>query len=342
MLEAKGYIRVMLVEDSDVLRELMANMLNSDPRIMLVGMKRNGKEAVDAVETLKPDIIVMDVHMPVMDGAEATKQIMAYMPTPILLMTGSAFNQFDFMFKAISFGALDVMNKDALNKAEFVDKVKFLSTIKVIHHPLAKIERKKEENRRKGYVFGNPGSEKIIAIAASTGGPIALREILKEMPADLPCGIVIVQHIGSEFDRGLADWLGRECRIQVKLAEHEEQVAPHAAYIGPTGKQMRVRKGGTIELSDEPPYGGFRPSADILLKSVARAYGDRAIGVILTGMGKDGADGMKAIATGGGHTIIQDEASCVVFGMAKAALDLGVTGKVTPLKEIGSGILAAL
>lgn len=344
----KGIIRVLIVDDSPLMCKALTDILNSDPQIMVVGIAYNGKEAIDIVPKLKPDIITMDIHMPIMDGFEATKHIMAYNPTPILILSTSVFKAgMDKVFKAIYYGALDAMekgdleiNKDADSTKLLIEKIKLLSGVKVISHPLAKLEKEKivsisEFTKEKAL-------DRIVAIAASTGGPQALMTVLRSFPAKFPCGIVIVQHITSGFLDGLVDWLNNECKIKVKVAQDSEQIMPGVAYIAPCEFQMRVTGESKISLANEPSYNGHRPSADILLESVARVYKEGAIGVILTGMGRDGLIGMKTIKQMRGKTIAQDEKSCVVFGMPKEAIEAGVIEKVLPLERIADEIVRGL
>jgi len=337
-------IRVLVVDDSPLMCKILTNILNCDPQILVAAVAINGKEAVELVPHLKPDIITMDIDMPVMDGFEATKQIMASHPTPILVVSSKIFKAgMEKVFKAISQGALDVIDKSELELVgdkksgeALITKIKFLNGVRVMHQPAAKsrIERSVVDLKppRKKV------SDKIVAIVASTGGPQALLEILKRLPQDFPCGIVIVQHITSGFLAGLVDWLTKECKIKIKIGEDSEEIRPGVAYIAPDNFQMRVEDGGRITLTNEPACGGHRPSGDVLLESVASTYGKGVVGAILTGMGKDGAMGMKAIKQLHGKTIAQDEESCVVFGMPNAAIELDVIDKVLPLERIAEEI----
>lgn len=344
----KGIIRVLVVEDSPSVCKVLTDVLGSRPEILVVGVAYNGKEAVEAVSRLKPDIITMDMHMPIMDGLEATKQIMAYNPTPILIVSASTLKiEMDKIFEAISYGALDVIEKgrrelieDKKSREELIEKIKFLSGIKVIRHPLAKLERgitQKPLEVPKSNVLN-----RIAAIVTSTGGPAALLQILKSFPKEFPCSIVIVQHITAGFIGGLVDWLNSECQITIKVGDDSEKIRPGVAYIAPSELQMRLGEDRKIHLSNEPPYNGHRPSGDLLLESVAKSYGEGSIGVILTGMGRDGAMGIKAIKQLHGQTIAQDEASCVVFGMPKAAIEMNVVDKVLPLEKVAEEIVRAL
>jgi len=282
-----------------------------------------------------------------MDGLEATKQIMARNPVPILIVCASAMElETGMAFKAISYGALDVIDKRQAGiagneeyKKKLIENVKFLSGIKVIRHPLAAFS---DDNKIK-ISFQIPKIlDRIIAIATSTGGPNALHKILKDLPQQLPCGIVIVQHITTGFLEGMVRWLSSECQIKIKIAENSEQIHPGIVYMAPTDLQMRVKEGGIVRLSNEPLHNGHRPSGDILLESAANVYKEKAIGVILTGMGRDGAMGIKAIKEMHGKTIAQDEQSCAVFGMPKAAIDMDVADHVLPLEKIAEGIMQIL
>jgi two-component system chemotaxis response regulator CheB len=341
----RGMIRVLVVEDSPLMCKILTNMLNSDPQILVVAVANNGKEAVELVPCLKPDIITMDMDMPLMDGFEATKQIMAYHPTPILIVSSSVFRMgMEKVFKAISHGALDVIDKSELeivgNKKSgeaLIAKIKFLTDVRVADHPLVKLR-----NERTVIDLKTPRkkvSDKIVAIVASTGGPQALLKIFQRLPEDFPCGIVIVQHITNGFLSGLVDWLNKECKIRVKIGEDSEEIRPGVAYIAPDNFHMKVEEGGKISLSNEPPNGGHKPSGNVLLESVAKSYGKGSVGAILTGMGRDGAMGIKAIKQSQGKTIAQNEKSCVVFGMPNAAIEMNVVDKVLPLEKIAEEIV---
>jgi len=339
-LGVKAIMRVLVVEDSPLMCKILTNRLNCDPQILVVGVANNGKEAVDLVPRLKPDIITMDMDMPVMDGLEATKQIMAYYPTPILIVSSSVFRVgMEKVFKAISHGALDVIDKSELeivgdkkSGEALIAKIKYLTGVRVMDQPPTKWRTERSVVDLKAP--RKKTSDKIVGMVASTGGPQALLKILKRLPEDFPCGIVIVQHITSGFLSGLVDWLTKECKIKIKIAEDSEEIRSGVAYLAPDNFQMRVEEGGKIRLSNEPPNNGHRPSGDVLLESVARTYGKRSVGVILTGMGRDGAMGMKAIKQYQGKTIAQDEKSCVVFGMPNAAIEMNVIDEVLPVERI--------
>jgi len=338
-------IRVLVADDSPLMCKLLTTVMNADPQILVVAAANNGKEAVELVPRLQPDIITMDMDMPVMDGLEATKQIMAYHPTPILIVSSSVFKLgMEKVFKAISHGALDVIDKSELEfigdkkcGETLIAKIKFLTSARVMDQSLVKFRHERSIVDLKAPK--KKVSDKIVAIVASTGGPQALLEILQRLPEDFPCGIVIVQHITSGFLSGLVDWLAKECNIQVKIGEDSEEIRPGVAYIAPDSFHMRIKEGGKISLSDEPANNGHRPSGDVLLESVAKTYGKGGVAAILTGMGRDGAMGMKAIKQSQGITVAQNEESCVVFGMPNAAIEMKVIDKVLPLERIAEEIV---
>ncbi len=342
----KALTRVLVVDDSPLMCKILTNIVNCDPQMIVAAVANDGKEAVDLVPRLKPDIITMDMDMPVMDGLEATKQIMASTPTPILIVASTVFKAgMDKVFKAISHGALDVIDKRELELVgqkrsgeALIAKIKFLTGVRVVERPLGKLRKERSVVDLKAST--KEVSDKIVAVVASTGGPQALLEILKRLPEDFPCGIVIVQHITSGFLSGLVDWLAKECKIKVKIGEDSEEIRPGVAYMAPDNFQMRVEESGKISLSNEPAQGGHRPSGDVLLESVARTYGKGSVAAILTGMGRDGAMGMKAIKQFYGKTVAQNEKSCVVFGMPKAAVEMNVIDKVLPLESIAEEIVS--
>ena len=341
----KALIRVLVVDDSPLMCKILTNIMNCDPQILVAAVAMNGKEAVELVPHLKPDIITMDIDMPVMDGFEATKQIMTYHPTPILIVSSKVFKAgMEKVFKAISHGALDVIDKSELELVgdrksgeALIAKIKYLNGARVMHRPIGKLRNERSVVDLKA--LRKKISNRIVAIVASTGGPQALHEILKKLPEDFPCGIVIVQHITNGFLAGLVDWLAKECKIKVKIGEDSEEIRPGVAYIAPDNVQMRVEDGGKISLSNEPAHGGHRPSGDVLLESVARIYGKGGVAAILTGMGRDGAMGMKAIKQLEGKTIAQNEGSCAVFGMPNAAIEMNVIDAVLPLEKIAEEIV---
>lgn len=341
-------IRVLVVDDSLLAQQILTAILESDPQIRVIGTANNGLEAVEKTAQLKPDLVTMDITMPVMDGFEATQRIMAQTPTPILVVSSAAFKEgANASFNAISFGALDVIDKSQVSafsrtptdaQAGILDWIKALARIRVVRHPMANIAGLRGNDHPETACA--PAAGQLVAIAASTGGTEALKTILRELPRDFGCGIVVVQHIADGFVDGLVSWLSDECRIRIKVAADGESVVPGMVYFAPSRCHTKVAAGGMIRLGAEPSYkGGHLPAADVLFDSVARVYGDRALGVILTGMGRDGTEGLKRMKAAGAVVYAQDEASSVIFGMPKAAIDAGIVTRVLPLSQMGPALL---
>jgi len=327
---------VIVVDDSGMGRQMLSEMLAADPGIDVVGEAADGKQAVALVARLAADIVVMDITMPVMNGLEATAAIMATNPCPVILVSGDAAN-LDGAFDALSMGALDVLMKPRLDAppeapdsvASFVRKVKVMSTVRVIRHrPQRSLAPPVFEPRPA------PSGDRVIAIASSTGGPSALAALLSGMPERIAASFAIVQHMAEGFDADLVRWMERESNIPVGLAVHGATLRRGEAVIAPANRHLRIASGGTVELSDEDPVDYQKPSADLLLTSVARVFGAASVGVVLSGMGSDGARGAAAIQAAGGWTVGQDEATSIVFGMARAAVELGAIDVVLPVDSI--------
>ncbi|HAK87749.1 MAG: hypothetical protein A2X55_09510 [Nitrospirae bacterium GWB2_47_37] len=335
-----GQIRVLVVDDSSLARELITAILSTDKDIMIVGEAQDGREAVRKTRELKPDIVTMDIEMPEMNGLEAIEHIMAAHAVPILVVTtrGDAHTA----YAAISKGALDLVQKPDVNldgAKEFIDKIKLLSKIRVITH-IGGRRAVKDIKEQPKPVFGNKTVDRIVAVASSTGGPEALSVLLSGFPEKFPCPIVIAQHISDGFVQGMVEWLKRTSRLNVKTASDGEYINPGTVYVSPSEKHMEITVDRKIALVERHPKDIYRPSCDALLSSVAKVYGQRSIGVILTGMGSDGAMGIKKIKGAGGLTIAQDEKTSVVFGMNKAAIDSGCVDKILPIDEIGDDIIS--
>lgn len=336
-------IRVLVVEDSAVTREYLVALLEEDPALEVAGMARDGLDAVEQAERLKPDVIVMDVHMPRMNGYEATRRIMEQVPTPIVIVSASSSRDEAFMaFEALQAGALMVMEKpggpDHPDRPEstrrLVETVKLMAEVKVVRR------WRKRERPAPPSPFPTRPSRKIrlIAIGASTGGPQALAQLLAKLPGNLTAPLLIVQHIASGFTPGLVEWLSLATPLRVKVAEPGETVSPGAVYFAPVDFQMGIAKDGRIRLAREPAEDGFCPSASYLFQSVAESYGGAAIGVLLTGMGRDGAAGLLRLREAGGITIAQDEETSVIFGMPGEAIRLGAAQHVLSPERIAEMI----
>lgn len=342
-MSARKTIRVVIADDSLVSREMLTQILSSDADIEVVGMAKDGQEAVEMVERLRPDLITMDVHMPRMDGLKATEHIMAFTPTPILVVSSSVYSEgMGRAFDALNLGALEVMKKpeardwaelDQIGR-EIIRRVKVLSNVRVITHIRG---RRTASGGVVEHRDSQPNRRSLVAIGSSTGGPSALLEVLGRLPGNLPVPIVIAQHIADGFIPGLVSWLDAGCAIGVNAAQDGEVPEAGNAYFAPTGSNL-VMDGKTMRF-EAPRHGQlYIPSADTLFESVARSHGKRAVGVILTGMGADGANGLKLLRNTGARTIAQDEATCTVFGMPKAAIDIGAAEAVLPVQGIAEGI----
>jgi two-component system chemotaxis response regulator CheB len=329
-------LRVLIAEDSLTTRALLLEILSSDPEIRVVGQAKNGAEAVAMTQSLRPDLVTMDIHMPEMDGLEATKEIMITAPTPIVIITGSSGAAgVEGSLHALRAGALDVLRKPpGPGEAAFEESARrLLATVKAMSH-VKVVRHWRAGSRRAPEHYPVPGRTRtVVAIAASTGGPVALQRLFHDLPGDFAAPILVVQHISSGFIAGLAAWLNTVCGLHVKVAEAGEALEPHTVYLAPDDRHLGVTRLARVALSDAPPIGGFRPSGTFLFASVARAFGPAAIGVILTGMGEDGVAGLRELQQAGGRVLAQDETSSVVFGMPGAAIAAGLAHQVVPLDE---------
>lgn len=334
-------IRILVVDDSPSARAIIRALLEEEGGIRVVGEAANGLEAVRLTRELTPHLITMDLEMPVMDGMEAIEEIMASHAVPILVVSDKA--NATSAYEAVSRGALEVVPKPGLDEGvEFADKVRLLAGVPVITHLR---RRPTSPSPGAGNPFPHPGTPRpgashpdqggrLFAIASSTGGPQALAAILAQLPATFPAPVLIAQHISDGFAAGMAQWLDRLTPLTVRLAREGDPLLPGWVYLSPSERNLAITREQRIHLAERTPREIYRPCCDVLLSSVARACGTRGVGIILTGMGHDGVAGMEAIQRGGGTTLAQDEASSVVFGMNKVAIDGGWVRRVLPLERI--------
>jgi len=339
-------VRVLVVEDSPVVREFLLYILGSDLEIEVVGTAESGEEALEAVERIRPDVITMDVHMPKMNGFDTTRRIMETHPTPIIIVSGTLdLAETASVFRAIEAGALAVLPRPSgighpeheQSAADFVRSVKLMSEVKVVRRwPQLRAGRTSPAASLSAQIQGRTAHTEIrlIAIGASTGGPPALRRILSGLPKDFPLPILIVQHIAAGFTQGFVEWLAQSSNLPVQLPVHGQQVVRGRVYVAPDGFHMTVASDGRIWLNIDEPENGLRPSVSCLFRSVAKAYGQSAIGVLLTGMGKDGAWELKLMKEQGAVTIAQDKETSVVHGMPGEAIRLGGATYVLPAENI--------
>jgi two-component system chemotaxis response regulator CheB len=343
-------IKVLIVDDSRVVQEFLAHLLSSDPEIQVVGFANSGIEAIERVKEKKPDIITMDIHMPGMDGYEATRSIMETVPTPIVIVSGSSKSkEIANTFRLLDAGALAVVFRPpgfehpqfAASRKELVQTVKLMSEVKVVR----RFQRSRIESKNTHHIaqtFENDLKRiRVIAIGASTGGPTALQVILSRLPDDLPVPVLIVQHIAKGFVKGFVEWLSATSGIKLKIAEEGEQIEAGIGYIAPENFHMGVSRMSKIILSDQSNENGLKPSVSYLFRSVAQSFGPNAIGVLLTGMGKDGADELKTMKDQGARTIVQSKESCVVFGMPAEALFIGAADQALSPENISEILVKA-
>lgn len=334
-------IRVLIVDDSAFKRDAIEAMLADEDGIVIAGKASDGLEAVEMTRNLKPSVITMDLKMPRMDGVQAIKTIMAEMPTPIIVISTSVQNEVKFTFKCLELGALDFVPVlyDLDQMAQMlVDKVRAVAGVKVMRHVAAR-----QSIRQQGIGVAKKRPEtKVVAIAVSTGGPQALERMLPRLPAEFPAGIIIVQHIPAGFSREMADWLNTRTTITVKEAETGDRIVPGQALVAPGGRHLTVTDKRLVKLSKEPSGLTHIPSADVMMESVAGAFGSEAVGVIMTGMGWDGARGMESIKQAGGATIAQDQESSMIFGMNRTAIELGCVDIVVHLDRLAGTIVSLL
>ncbi|MGF1479711.1 MAG: chemotaxis-specific protein-glutamate methyltransferase CheB [Cyanophyceae cyanobacterium] len=364
---SQATIRVLLVEDSPVALNILHKLLDASDEIQVAGTASNGKEALNLIPKVRPTVICTALYMPGMDGVELTKQVMARYPCPILVLSndgsrnfqssarksfGSGSEEAENAFELLQAGALDVFPLPTSGiladyeplKRQLIAKLKVLAGVRVFT---------KTQKQAASAVSGassavsaspivpsraNPAI-KVIAIGASTGGPKALRQILCPLSAKFPAAILCTQHISIGFLPGLVNWLASECQLRVKIAQARELPVPGTVYFAPDHCHLALDSLGRFLHTVGEPVDGHRPSVTVMFRAVARFYGSAAAGILLTGMGRDGAAGMQAIAAAGGTTIAQDQASCVVFGMPKAAIALGAAQQTLSLNAIAPWLL---
>jgi len=340
-------IKVLIVDDSRVAQEFLAHILSADPDLEVVGFASDGAEAVTAARSQRPDVITMDIHMPNLDGFAATRAIMESTPMPIIIVSASAHAEdAPQVFRALEAGALAVTLRPpaighpqhAAAARELIQTVKNMSEIKVV-------KRFARVTRERGTATLRPPAAKarapihLVAIGASIGGPPVLLKILSRLPRDLSAPLLIVQHIAPGFVDGFVNWLAEASGFPLQVAAHGQQPQPGQGYVAPDGYHMGVDSSARIVLSSHAPEHGSRPSVAYLFRSVAQVVGPRAVGVLLTGMGRDGADGLKLMKDRGAITMAQDETSSVVHGMPGEAIKLGGASYVLPPESIAAMLL---
>mgnify|MGYP004607328439 FL=1 len=398
-------IRVLIADDSAFMRKVLSDLFVKQADFEVVGTAMNGKDAITKVKKLKPDLLTMDVNMPVMDGLNALAVIMEECPIPVIMISSLTHEGTEATIRALSLGAIDFISKtggsisridtiedEILTKCRNAAKANVHKIIRngakiatpiaparpaikhvelPIRHGYKPLEKKTivtSSKPSKAALFtkpsnpllsqkqhklvpkpatpaasGSPG-KKLVAIGTSTGGPQALQNVITRLPADLPCGVVVVQHMPPGFTKALADRLNSISKVTVKEAEDDDVIKAGHVYIAPGSYHMRIKDEGAlrrIKLGQDPPVGNHRPAVNVMYDSVA-SLGSKLVAVIMTGMGCDGLDGMKKIKAAGGFSIAQDEATCVVYGMPKAVVDAGLADEICPIQDIARAIVTAV
>lgn len=342
-------VRVMVVEDSLVVRQLLVHIIASDPRLVVAAAVSSAEEALQEIGRVEPDVVSMDIRLPGMDGLEATRRIMSEHPTPIVVIADSIEDSsLKISMNALRAGALTVVEKPVgLSSANYAGiastictQLYIMSQVPVVRQrsfapwrektAIAPVRREPEWSAARPSIMG---------IAASTGGPPALAKVLGALPADFALPILLVQHMGAPFMEGFASWLNGLLPLKVRLAQDQEIPAAGHVYVAPGDRHLLLSPAGTLKVSAEPPLGNQRPSATMLFQSMARSVGRRGLGVILTGMGEDGAQGLVELRQAGGYGLAEDESTAVVYGMPAAAARLGGVNVSLPLDLIGPRIL---
>lgn len=340
-------IKVLVIDDSAMIRKVFEQELSKDPEIEVVGTAPDPFVGRDKIVYLKPDVITLDIEMPRMDGLTFLEKLMKHYPLPVVIVSSLAKKGGDVALKAMELGAVEVLSKPGTAYSvgdmseQLIEKVKAAAKVKVF---------KTTEGNRASSATGKSAqtasirvstTNKIIAIGASTGGTEALREVISSLPANSP-PIVVVQHMPQNFTKAFADRLNQISQVQVKEADDGEYLATGKVLIAPGNRHMEIRRSGThyyVTLFDGPMMFHQRPAVEILFNSVAKYAGQNAVGAILTGMGKDGAQGLLNMRQAGAATIAQDERSCIVFGMPKEAIDIGAAQVIKPLNQIAQTML---
>ncbi|WP_426755558.1 chemotaxis-specific protein-glutamate methyltransferase CheB [Myxococcus sp. Y35] len=344
----KDALRILVAEDSPTARRLLVEILRADPGLTVVGEARDGVEAVELAQRLRPSLVTMDIQMPRMDGLDATRRIMTEVPTPVVVVSTLVERDIQTSMAALRAGALAVLQKplgpespdfDAESR-RLRDTLKAMAEVKVVRRwpdravvptPVPAVPARPVSPTQPG----------VVALAASTGGPAALFRLLSELPGNFPVPLLVVQHIAIGFSQGLAQWLRTAGPLPVKVAEDGEPLLPGHVYLAPDDRHLGVRSEGRAEVSRAAPVNGFRPSATWMFRSVARAYGPASLAVILTGMGQDGLEGVRELHRAGGRILAQDEQTSVVYGMPGVVVGANLAHEVVALPDLAARLTAA-
>lgn len=346
MMSAAKKISILIVEDSALMRILLSDIIKADPSIELVGTAKNGKEGIDKARLLMPDVIISDMIMPDYDGVYLVENIMKELPTPVILLSSLEKND-GLVFEALQKGAFDFLDKpkDDLSNSIKAKDYPLNSLIKAAAQ--SNIKKVEVKENRNAHAFHGAVAYSAVVVGASTGGPGAIETLLKQLPSNLILPLIIAQHMPESFINSFAKRLDVLTDLKVKVAESGEEIRSGYIYLAPGHSNMQLRKnphsGGVIVHFTNKPFTEFNnPSIDCLMSSAAEVYGERMIGIILTGMGKDGTQGLQKIKAKGGLTFAQDEDTSVVYGMPKSAFESGATDRRVPLNQMGGYLVSCL
>ncbi|MDC7219013.1 MAG: chemotaxis-specific protein-glutamate methyltransferase CheB [Spirochaetales bacterium] len=338
-------MKILLVDDSYLIRSILKEIISSVEGFQVAGEAGNGQKAIEMAKELEPDLILMDVNMPVMDGIEATGRIMEIAPVPIVILTSEDISEVGY--KALNNGALELIPKPSVDK---MNAPGFIENFKSVLENISKYgkfriqkgrkprgEMAKSAETKPERIEKRTSTFSVLAIGASTGGPAAVRTLLSGLPGDFPLPIIISQHIEEGFDAGYASWLNSGTELTVRLAKETDTLQAGTALVAPATRHL-LCQGARIYCDDSPRYNNQKPSVDKMFTSVAKKYGKEGLAVLLTGMGQDGAEGCVEIVTAGGTTLVQDEESSLIYGMPKAAAERNGASRILPLDKMASTI----
>jgi two-component system chemotaxis response regulator CheB len=344
-------IRVLVIDDSAFMRKVISDLIQSDPALTVIGTARDGLDGVQKFAALQPDVITLDIEMPNLDGYGTLKEIMARRPTPVVMVSSLTREGAEATVRALALGAVDFVAKPSgsislnmhVTRDELVTKVKAAAgatpRYRRVLGELPALRREPKVERPVPHHEAGILPRQLVVIGCSTGGPGALHQIIPKLPCDLPAAVLVVQHMPAGFTRSLAGRLDEISAIPVREAQEGDRVATGQVLVAPGGYHMLVAPDGTIRLNQDPPMHGVRPAVDKTLEAVVPLWTHRMVGVILTGMGYDGAKGMVALKKQGGRTIAEDASTCVVYGMPKVVVEMGAADQVLPVHEIAEAIV---